>query len=141
LASLTGVSATDVVVQADVTVPAGGGQAGLIARYSGGNNPDTNMYLGVLGVQSNRTFLQIWRNSGGAWHVLANVEITPASPNPPVLRGLLRFTVIGSSLSLELLDPSSNKSAIAHVDNDPAPLGAGSVGMRSLTGSTYDNFY
>jgi N-acetylneuraminic acid mutarotase len=126
LSAVKGLSVSDVLVQATVTLPVNS-QVGLIARYSGPG--DTNMYWGMLFNTGGTTYAMIWRNSGGTWTFLDS-EAIPGNP----MGGLLRFTVIGNSLKL-FLNGALVASAV-----DATPLAPGSVGLRSLASTTFENF-
>ena len=126
LATLQGVSETDVAVEADVTLATTGvSHAGLVARCSGSG--DNNMYLGALVGAAGSYSAQIWRNLDGAWTRLA---VAPANTGS----GTLRFEVAGSKMTL-LLDGTTVVNAL-----DTAITGAGSVGLRAMAGTGYDNF-
>ncbi|HLW66793.1 MAG TPA: choice-of-anchor tandem repeat GloVer-containing protein [Gemmataceae bacterium] len=119
VATLNGVNAPDVAVQANVNL-ATGQYVGLVARYSGPG--DGNMYwAGLVGGQA-----QIWRNLGGNW-----VEL--AAQNVAVSSGTLIFQVQGTSLRLLL-----NNSMVANAKD--SALTSGSVGVRASAGATVANF-
>jgi hypothetical protein len=134
LATLTGISAANVVVQADVTLPTGqDSQVGLVARYSGSGDT-ADMYWGFLFRLGTTTRAQIYRhtNAGNAWTLLADAAV-PGNP----LSGKLRFEVIDSSLQLFL-----NGALVASaVDTSPQAINSpGSVGTRSIVNTQFDNF-
>jgi len=124
VATLNGISAADVDVSADIDITSGG-NAGLLARYSGPG--DFNAYLGLLQPVAGGTFAaQIWRNTGTDWQNLTHSSIDSGL-------GELRFVVEGSQLQLffdGLLVGDIQDSSIT------AP---GTVGVRQ-SGGTIDNF-
>jgi uncharacterized protein YkwD len=124
LATLGGVTATDVSVQADVA-PTSGQWAGLVARYSGAG--DMNMYFGAIMATATGYQAMIWRNAGGAWTVLASQSFTGSST------GTLRFDVVGSMLRLYL----NGNLLVSATDS---VLTSGGVGMRTFADATMDNF-
>ena len=125
LATLAGVSAADVSLQATVAVAAGQA-AGLAARYGGPG--DANMYWGTVIATANGGFAaEIWRNLDGTWKRLASASLASGS-------GLLRFEVAGSSLKL-FVDGALKASA-----TDTTIAGPGLAGLRASAGQTFDNF-
>ena len=126
VATLNGVSAADVSVEALVNLAAAGNDAGVIARYSGPG--DRSMYMGTLVRTSAGVTGQIWKNVNGAWSRVGLSGATASS-------GTLRLDVIGSSLTLSL-----NGTAIVSA-KDSSITAAGAVGLRSNgTGSSIDSF-
>jgi hypothetical protein len=126
-ATVNGVASVNEFVQADINVTGAGQWAGLIARYSGPG--DQNMYLAGLGNVGGGVFqASIWRNLGGAWTELFVQTVSSTGS------GTLRFEDVGPSLKLFL-----NNSLVAYAD-DSAISGAGTVGIRSTAGATFDNF-
>jgi hypothetical protein len=123
LAVLGGVNVADVTVSALVNVAAGL-HAGLVARYSG--FADTNLYLGLLNNVSGTPTVQIYRNNGSGYALLASTQA-------PSNSGTLTFQVKGSALQLSL------NGAILLDIFDFNPLGPGSVGIRGTT-TTFGNF-
>jgi hypothetical protein len=126
LATVNGVSAANVFVQADINLGVSGLQyAGTVARYSG--PADQNMYWGAV-VGNNGAFQAvIYRNVNGTWTQLNPFTAIGSGT------GTLRFEVVGSSLKLFL-----NNSLIAFA-NDTAVTAPGTVGIRGGADS-YDNF-
>src|SRR5205085_1313735 len=94
-ATVNGLSAADVTVQAHVANLTNGQWAGLTARYSG--PADQNMYFGAVIGTSTGYMATIWRNVNGAWTLLASQNYVGSSG-----AGTLQFQVIGSSLRLLL---------------------------------------
>jgi len=84
VATLQGVSNSDVKAQADVLLASTGVQfAGLVARYNGPG--DTNMYWGALVDLNGKFEADIFRNVGGVWSELASTPVTSGA-------GTLSFT-------------------------------------------------
>jgi hypothetical protein len=129
LATVTGVSARDVAVQADITLGSiGVVYSGLVARYNGSG--DQNMYwAGLVGV--NGSFQAVnYRNVAGTWtqlNALTPLTLTAAT-------NTLRFEVVGPSLKLVV-----DGSLVAFA-NDTVLTSPGTVGLRSGNGITIDNF-
>jgi len=125
IATLNNVKIVNSASQAFVNLD-GGTSAGLVARYTGGG--DTHMYLACI-LRSGSGFIgRIYRNSSGAWTIIASGIITAAS-------GVLRFEVAGSSLTLLF-----NGIRVAGAYDTKIP-GAGGVGMRLTgAGATLDNY-
>lgn len=116
VAVLKAASVADVTVRATVTVrPAVGHAVGLVARHGGPG--DANMLMGRLVRRPAGYAVQIWRNAGGAWRLLAA---------RPVLRGqgVLEFKAVGPVLRLSL-----NGRELLRV-RDTAVMHAGAVGVR-----------
>jgi hypothetical protein len=128
VATLNGINAADVSVQATVSVGAGTAarSPGLVARYSGPG--DTNLYAGFLTYNPGGSLTaDIWRSLNGAWVQLASAPVSSSS-------GTLRFDVVGTSLNLYLngtLAASSTDGMIA----------SGTVGLRGYgAGVSWDDF-
>jgi hypothetical protein len=120
VATVNGISATNVFVQADVTV--GAGQfAGLVAHFGG-----PSMYWAGINTNTGTFQAQIWSNIGGTWTELY-------AQNAAGGLSTLRFEVVGSSLKLF---QNSNLVAFA---NDSILTG-GTIGMRATAGAIFDNF-
>ncbi len=117
IASLRGVAARDVAVQADVNVTAGSNQSvGLMARYSGPG--ESNFYLAeAYGTPGNVT-LSIYRNVGGSYTLLAQTRLSSVS-------GAMRFEAIGSSLKVYVNDQFRLGA------NDTLLDGPATVGIRT----------
>jgi len=116
VAVLKAASVADVTVRATVTVrPVVGHAVGLVARHGGPG--DANMLMGRLVRRPAGYAVQIWRNAGGAWRLLAA---------RPVLRGqgVLEFKAVGPVLRL-----SFNGRELLRV-RDTAVMHAGAVGVR-----------
>ncbi len=123
IATLYGVSATDVVVSDSVTLT-NGQYGGLVARYSG--PADMNMYWAGIGNVNGTYTAYLFRNVGGAWTQLATKVLSPA-PSSPIA---MRFEVIGDSLKFFI----NNNLAVAANDS---LLTKGSVGVRSTQGAVF----
>lgn len=118
LATLNGVAVADVSLTADVSLgSASFSFIGLAARSSGPG--DTNQYVGSLVRDAAGLTGKIWRNVAGTWTLLGE---GPA----PAAGGILRFDLLGSSLSLSL-DGTPVATA-----TDAAIAGPGRVGLRGL---------
>jgi hypothetical protein len=131
LATLNGVSATDVVVQAQVAGLSAPGQLiGLVARSSPTGMSD--QYQGILYNAGGTAHAVIYRNLGGTWSMIsADVAVGPAAS---VAGATLRFEVVGGSLKLFL---SNTLIAFAQ---DSTISGAGGVGMRTLGAAALNSF-
>jgi hypothetical protein len=126
VATLNGVSATNVVQQADVNVIGGAGwSAGLVSRYSGSG--DRNMYFAGLVNTGSGFQVQVRRYINGTWKTLAAKSVGAGT-------GRLKFVTSGNSLTVLV----NNVQVLALTDNGIA--GAGLVGMLASTGATVDNF-
>jgi hypothetical protein len=125
LATLNGINAADVAVQADVNVTGAAGQsAGLVARYSGANQ---NLYLGRL-VNTGAGFkVELWRKVNGNWTKLVTQAVGSGMGN-------LRLAISGNSLTLFF----NNSQVISITDSHLAA--AGLVGIDASMGATLDNF-
>lgn len=121
-----GTQATDVALQADVTLAAGDSHADLFARYSGAG--DQNMYMATLSKVGGSTFAQIYVNVNGTWTLLDS-EIVAVSGT-----ATLRFEVFGNSLRLFV------NGTLAAQAFDSTIAGPGLMGIRSSTGVTFDHF-
>jgi len=129
VATVNGISNTNVFVQAQVNVSVGQ-IGGLVARYSG--PLDQNMdWADVVNLGGGMIQAQIWQNYHGVWSELFYQNYSSNGT------GTLRFEAVGSSLKLFL-----NNGLIAYA-NDTLLTG-GTVGMRSTGGVTggvtFDNF-
>src|SRR5262249_35427589 len=125
LITVSSFAQADVVVEGKVTVSSGK-FAGLVARYTGPG--DSNMYFGALvGTGTSSFQAQLWKNVGGAWSQLTGVPVASGT-------GILHLEVIGSTLKLSL-DGNLVTSA-----NDGSITAAGTVGTRTTSGLTVDNF-
>jgi hypothetical protein len=121
VATVVGVEAADVSVQADVTV--GSGQSiGLAARYTGPG--DSNMYWAGLTHSGSAVSAELWRNVGGVWTLLGSA--------PAAATGALRLDVIGAALAVYL------DGARVIAATDAALAGPGGAAVRG-TGGTVDN--
>jgi hypothetical protein len=128
LATVNGINASNVSVQADVTVGTSGTQfGGPIARYSGPG--DQNMYWGTLTFTNNAYEADILRNLNGTWTILASTPITGTIPTT----NTMRLDVAGPSLKLFM---NGNLVTFA---SDTA-LTTGTVGVRESNAITTDNF-
>jgi hypothetical protein len=129
VATLNGISAADVSVQATVSVGSGTAarSPGLVARYSGPG--DTNLYAGFLTYNPGGSLTaDIWRSLNGAWVQLASAPVGAAA-------GTLRFDVVGTSLNLYLND------LLAASATDGTITAPGSVGLRGYgAGVSWDDF-
>jgi hypothetical protein len=127
LATMTGISVSDVTLTADVDVGSTTMRSmGLTARHSGPG--ENNQYLGMLSYDSGRYTAYIYRNVGGNWTLLSSAAATKGSGN-------LKFEVVGTSLQLSL------DNALLASANDSAIRGPGAVGIRSWnSGAVLDNF-
>jgi hypothetical protein len=126
LATLFGLSAADVSLQADVTVSSNGGRAQLVARYSGLG--DSNYYLASLAQDNGQFTVSLFKNVGGTDSLLKSASVVGGSHT-------LLFQVLGSSLSLAV-----DGSPVLQV-TDHALTAAGSAGLRGVgTQQTFANF-
>ena len=125
LATLVGVDATNVAVEATVTLTTGQA-AGLVADYTG--TGDGSYYFGsVYASGINAYQANIYRASNGAYTPLFTQSYTGSA------NGDLQFDVYGSSLELFL-----NGNLVAY-GNDTSLTG-GSVGMRTNADAVLSNF-
>ncbi len=122
IATLNGLSASNVVVSDTVTTLPIGQYAGLVARYSG--PADANMYWVGLTRNADGTSgtALIYRNVNGIWTFLGSKNIANIGTSPA-----LRFEVVGTYLTMFV------NNTVAVATNDAA-LTAGSVGLRSTQG-------
>ena len=123
VATINGVNAADVTVQAAVTVGAGQ-YAGLVARYSG--TGDQNMYWAGLVYTDAGVEAEIWRNVNGVWAQLAGTSIGSTS-------AALTFEVTGPSLKLLV-------NGVLTTFTDDTTLTSGTVGMRAGMGGVVSSF-
>jgi hypothetical protein len=122
VATVNGVTASDVSDQANVNVSGGVGEvAGLALRYSGPG--DQNMYVGQLQNTNAGVVASIWVNVNGQWTPLTSANIGAASS------GTLMFEAQGSSLRLFL-----NGNLVAFTND--TTFTSGSVGIRLTPGAT-----
>ena len=124
MATLAGVNAGNVEVQATITATAGQ-YAGLIADYSGPGDQD--YYFGGIVATSTGYNAYIFLNHNGVYTGLNGKSYTGSA------NGVLTFEINGSSLEL-LLNGASIASA-----NDTTLTG-GSIGIRSTEGATFSSF-
>jgi hypothetical protein len=127
LAVANTVPAADVVVQADIALPATGAPyAGVVARYGG---PGVAFFeLGEI-VGNNGAFTAyIFRNYGGAFTLLSSKTVSSGT-------GTLTLSVLGNSLQLSL-----NGQLITYAYDNNVSLGAGTTGIFGSAGATFANF-
>ncbi|QDU61339.1 Bifunctional hemolysin/adenylate cyclase precursor [Planctomycetes bacterium Pan216] len=128
VATLYGVTATNVSVNADVSLEAGtdNEDTGLIARHQGSG--DGTMYAATFRRTNGTVRGLIHVAQGGQWTLLASGTTSDES-------GRLRFDVYDNTMSLYLDD-----QLLAHAVDDTIS-GPGKVGLRNhYGGSTTDNF-
>jgi hypothetical protein len=126
LATVTGVSLSDAVVQADVVLgPVDSQFAGVIARYAG--QGIANMYWGGLFRIGGQTFAQIYRNLGGVWTLLSSQFYGASS-------GTVRFEVINDSLKLFV------NGQLLTSTFDTAITTPGGAGLWCSPSNRFDNF-
>jgi hypothetical protein len=126
LATVTGVSASNVLLQASISLTTGE-SAGLVADFSGGGS-DQNYYLGgVIATATNGYEAYLDRVVNGVKTQLFTQSYTGSH------NGTLSFELFGPSLQLYL-----NGTLIAYVDN--TTLTGGSVGMWSNQGAVLSSF-
>src|SRR5262249_31323285 len=126
IATLRGISQSNVFVQSDVQVVSSGQFAGLSARQTGTGNK--NMY--VAGVRDVKGVFSavLYKIVNGIATVLKSKIINTGTAT-------LRFEVVGTSLKLFLDDQ------LTLWTNDSTFKGAGTVGLWTKgTGTRYDNF-
>ncbi len=124
LATLVGVTATNVAVQATIAVAAGQA-AGLVTDYSG--TGDQNYYLGGVTASATGYEAYLYRNVNGVFTALFTQTYSGSA------NGVLRLEVYGSSLKLFL-----GSTLIAY--GDDTTFSGGSVGMRITAGAAVSNF-
>ena len=125
LATLGRFDMSDVAVQADISVSNTAGEfASLAARYSGAG--DLNMYLATVAWDGTQFVASISKRLNGVTTQLASTAIGSGA-------GTLRFTVVGSQLTLSF-------GGVDLLSTWDFALQSGSVGIRSSLGSTFDNF-
>jgi hypothetical protein len=124
LATLNGLTAADVTVQAFVQVGAVGVTfGGVVARYSGVG--DQSMYwAGLVGINGNYQVV-LFVNVNGTWTQLAGTAVSGNS-------GTIQLKVQGSTLTLTF-------GALTLTATDHQ-LTSGAVGLRGGTGTIYDDF-
>src|ERR1019366_4550524 len=86
-ATLTGLSASNEIVSANVNFSASGSQTALVLRYSGPG--DSNMY--AADAYANGIYL--YKNIGGAWTLLGSTTVSATS-------GTMQFSAIGTTLTV-----------------------------------------
>ena len=119
-------SAADVTVRANVQLSEGVTAAGLVARYSGPG--DDNFYWGTLYRNDVGTqMLMIFRQREGIVELLGTKPVASD-------RGLLRFSVIGNSLTLSL-----DLVSLEITDTNNPITAAGSAGIRGFPNSIFEN--
>jgi glycosyltransferase involved in cell wall biosynthesis len=124
LAYLEGVVERDVCVSAHLDVShASTRYVGLLARYQGPG--DTGGYLGMLNHQHPNVSVDLWKNVGGGWELLATAPVAQQA-------GVLSLQVRGSTLCLFF-----EGELYLRVEDDDI-TGAGSVGIRSFGGRVRD---
>jgi hypothetical protein len=133
MATLRGVSESDMAVIGSVSLNAGTGRSiGLVARYGG--PAQQNFYYAELFAPTGSSVVQVnlYRNVNGAYTVIGTGSTVAGSA-----AGQLRFEVVGGSQKLFL-----NDVLVAHA-TDSTITAAGSAGFR-MTGAvgtvTLDNF-
>jgi hypothetical protein len=125
LATVLGVTASNVAVQATITLTSGEA-AGLVANYSGSG--DASYYFGsILSTGSNSYQANLYRVVNGVYTALFSQSYTGTA------NGLLRLEVYGSSLKLFL-----SGTLVAY--GTDATLSGGSVGIRTNTGAALSGF-
>jgi hypothetical protein len=134
LATLNGVSKTDIQIDANVNVLSGAGvqYAGVMGRYTG---PDfSNTYMGwIVTLDGGATYqAMILKNVNGNWTVVSQANVSSGA-------GYLRFKLTGSKLELYYGANVGSLSLVAFA-YDNSPLTAGTVGMIASMGSSLDNF-
>ncbi len=118
IATVNGIDATDVNLQANISFTAAGQYAGLVARYSGAGNG--SFYFGRLTYLGNGAVnAVILLNLNGVWMQVGSGE------NFAYTGGTLDFQVQGSNLTLYL-----NGTEVAFGQN--SNLTAGAVGIGAL---------
>jgi hypothetical protein len=127
LATVNGLAAVNVAVQAKVSV--GVGQtAGLVGRYSGTGNQNMD-YAGFTNLGNGICTVSLWRNVAGTWALLFAQNVASTGT------GSLLFDLSGSSLKLYLNDTlaaSASDSVLANA--------SGTVGMRATAGAVLADF-
>jgi hypothetical protein len=128
LATVAGVSQSNVILSADMNLGAGTAtrSMGLVARYGGSG--DGNWYLANLRYTGGRYRVEIWKQVGGVQTLLSSAFVGSGV-------GSLRFEVVGSSLKVFW------NGALAGSVND-SQLTTGGIGVRSnfVIGVRLDNF-
>lgn len=125
VATLYGLSAGNVALQADVSLTSDGQWAGLVARYSG--PLDNNEYYARL------TRLAAGSFQAAIYRVQGGVATQLSVQSTAIGTATLRFEVAGPSLKLFL-----NNSLVAYAQD--TTFTTGSVGIRTSTNATLDNF-
>ena len=92
-ATVVGVNGSDVSVQAGVVTLPAGSEAGLLLRYNGSGDTSNTGYRGaVLAVSATSYTLEIFKNTGGGWVLLASQTFTATATG-----NTLTFSAVGSS--------------------------------------------
>ena len=126
LATVVGINAANVAVQASIALATTGEAAGLVANYSGSG--DGSYYFGSLQATGANTYqANLYRVVNGNYTLLFTQTATGS------VNGTLQLTVYDGSLQLFL-----NGNLVAY-GND-ATLTGGSVGIRTNMGATLSNF-
>lgn len=125
LATVNGISASNVWVDSSASVPNAGQSAGVVARYSGSG--DGNMYLGVYSNTGAGYDAAIWLKNAGVWTLLGSKHFS----NMP--SASLRLQVIGNSLKL-----FCNYDLAVHVYD--STLTSGQIGMRVTKGASLGTY-
>ena len=123
--TLNGIAVADSITEVFVNLRTGT-SAGLIARYTGPS--DKRMYAATLALAGGSFTSRIWRNTGTTWTALATGPVPAAS-------GVLRFEVIGSSLTLFF------NGVRVSAAFDTLIAAAGAIGVRAIgAGVSFDNY-
>ncbi len=125
LATLVGVSVANATVQANVSVPRAGEDAGLVSRYTGSG--DQNYFLGEIVNTGSGVEAYLYQNVNGVFTLLQSQTVAANS-------GTLVMVTSGTSLTL------TYNGVLLFSVADLALPGSGSVGMRSTAGATVSNF-
>jgi hypothetical protein len=127
VATAAGLTLSDAAVSADVAVPAANNSlAGLLTRYSGPGDGQTNM--GGIYFSAGSYHAALWRNVSGGWALLANRALPGFKGG-----GNVRLENFGKDLELFV----NNALQVAAAD---AALSSGVVGLPATMGATLDNF-
>ncbi len=125
LATLTGLSVTNSMLQAKVAVTVSGQAEDLISRYTGPG--DENYYLGSVYNTGSGVEAYLYSNVNGNFTLLDSTTVLATS-------GTLVLVTEGNSLSL-----SYNGTMLFSVENT-AISGPGGVGIRGNAGATVQDF-
>jgi hypothetical protein len=126
LATVYGMSKSNVSVRVNVLRLTAGASAGVAARY---NTATGDMDFAQLVNRSGIGYVEIWRVRRGV-----RTRLSVTSLGRGVVGGLLQFDVAGTQLSV-----SVNGHVFGRV-NDTVVLGAGTVGIIGSKGAGVDNF-